>query len=168
MEQLHRRMGHISPIIAEKLVKNGFVTGVRLETTAAGDPFFCESCVYAKATRKPVSKTREGERATEFGGEVHSDLWGPSPVQSLGRKRYYITFTDDKTRLTNLYFLAKKDEAFASYKEYDAWCNTQLGAHVKIFHSDRGGEYLGKEFTLYLRSKGTKSKLTIYYSILFG
>src|SRR5271169_5112119 len=62
LDQFHRRMGHISPETARKLVQKGFVTGVRLETTASGDPFFCESCVYAKSTRKPVQKVRSGER----------------------------------------------------------------------------------------------------------
>jgi hypothetical protein len=39
LEQLHRRMGHISPLIARKLVENQLVTGVRLESTSSGDPF---------------------------------------------------------------------------------------------------------------------------------
>ena len=33
---------------------------------------------------------------------------------------------------------------------------------VKILHSDRGGEYLGKEFVLHLNSKGTTQKLTVH------
>ena len=57
LDQFHRRMGHISTEVARKLVDNGFVTGVRLETTPSGEPHFCESCVYAKATRKPVAKS---------------------------------------------------------------------------------------------------------------
>ena len=162
LEQLHRRMGHISPVIAKKLVENSFVTGVRLESASSGDPFFCESCVYAKATRKTIPKAREGERANVFAGEVHSDLWGPAPVETKGKKRYYITFTDDKTRLTNIYLLAKKNDAFESYKDYEAWCRTQLDVPVKILHSDRGGEYLGKEFVLHLNSKGTTQKLTVH------
>ena len=107
-------------------------------------------------------KAREGERAKEIGGEVHSDLWGPAPVESKGGKRYYITFTDDKTRLTHLYLLRKKDEAFKTYTEYEAWVSTQLSAKIKILHTDRGGEYLGKEFVKHLKSKGTISKLTIH------
>ena len=56
LDQLHRRMGHISTEVVQKLIDKGFVTGVRLETTPSGEPHFCESCVYAKAMRKPVSK----------------------------------------------------------------------------------------------------------------
>ena len=98
----------------------------------------------------------------KFGGEVHSDLWGPAPVATKAGKCYYITFTDDKTRLTCLYLLRNKSNAFTSYKEYEAWCDTHLDARVKILHSDRGGEYLGKEFTLHLKSKGTTQKLTVH------
>jgi hypothetical protein len=38
----------------------------------------------------------------------------------------------------------------------------QLNARVKTLHSDRGGEYLGKEFTVYPKSKGTVQKLTVH------
>ncbi|KAJ3997074.1 hypothetical protein F5050DRAFT_1555018, partial [Lentinula boryana] len=94
LDQLHRRMGHISPKVARHMVTKGFVTGVKLDNEGPQD-IFCESCVYAKATRKPVAKERkEGSRAEKFGEEVHSDLWGPAPVQSLRGKRYYISFID--------------------------------------------------------------------------
>lgn len=56
LDQFHCRMGHISAGVACKLVKKGFVTGVHLELTPTGDSFFCESCIYAKATRKPILK----------------------------------------------------------------------------------------------------------------
>ena len=159
--ELHRRMGHISPGIAKKLVENGLVTGVRIDDSSDG-VIFCESCVYAKATRKPVAKEREGERATEFGGEIHSDLWGPAPVPTIRGRRYYVTFTDDKTRMTYIHLLRQKSDTFAAYKDFEAECLTQHDARVKVLHSDRGGEYTGKEFVLHLRKNGTKQKLTVH------
>jgi hypothetical protein len=36
---------------------------------------------------------------------VHSDLWGPSLVASLGGSQYYITFIDDSSRMVWIYFL---------------------------------------------------------------
>ena len=84
------------PATAQKLVERGFVTGVKLDVSG-GEPMFCESCVYAKSTRKPVSKISEGERAKELGDEIHSDLWGPAPTAMLGGRKYYIMFTDDET-----------------------------------------------------------------------
>ena len=107
-------MGHISPETAWKLIKDKMVMGVRLEYTPYytpyGQPFFCTSCVYAKATRKPIPKMQEGERVDVFGGEVHSDVWGPAPVESKGGRRYYVTFINDKSWLTTMYLLKTKDE----------------------------------------------------------
>jgi Pol polyprotein, beta-barrel domain/Integrase core domain/GAG-pre-integrase domain len=162
LDQFHRQMGHISPETIKRLVTKGFVTGVKLETLPTGEPFFCESCVYAKATCKPVPKVREGNRASAFGDEVHSDLWGPAPVPTKAGKRYYVTFTDDMSRLTHLYLLRTKDEALGAYKVYDTWVGTQLNSRIKMFYSDRGGEYLGKDFASYLKSKGTAQKLTVH------
>ena len=161
VDKLHWCLGHISLKSTQKLVKDGFVTGLKLEPTSNAD-IFCESCIYAKATCKMVPKAREGKCTAKFGDEIHTDVWGLAPVESKGGKCYYITYTNDSTCLTNLYFLAKKSNAYKTYKDYDAWCVTQLKAKIKVLHSDRGGEYLGKEFTIYLKSKGMKQKLTIY------
>ena len=162
LDQIHCRMGHISPKTVRKLVENQFVTGLRLEYTPSGDPFFCESCVYAKATRKSVPKMREGECATKFGQEIHSDVWGPAPVESKGGKRYYVTNVDDCSRLTHLNLLRKKNEAPKAYKDFDAWCETQLDARIKVLNSDRGGEYVGADFVNYLKSRGTEQKLNVH------
>ena len=162
IDQFHHHIGHISSVITKKLVDNKLVMGVCLVETLSGDPFFYESCVYVKATRKVVVKEREGNRAEEFGAEVHPDLWGPAPVAKKGRKHYYVTFIDDKTWLTNLYFLTKKSDTLKSYKNYEAWCNTQLWARIKVLYSDHGEEYEGQEFILYLDSCGTGQKHTVH------
>jgi len=158
-------MGHISPEIARRLVDKQFVTGVHLEFTLSRDPFFCESCVYAKSTCKSVPKEREGVGATNFGGKVHINVWGPVPVEMKGGKHYYVTFTDDSTWLTTIYLLAKKSQVFESYKDYEAWCDTQMKAKIITLHSDQSGEYLGKEFVVHLTSKGTKQKLNVHNTL---
>jgi hypothetical protein len=145
LEKFHCRMGHISLDVARKLMKDNMITGVRLVYSPIKD-FFCASCVYAKATRKAAPRVRESERADVFGGEVHSDLWGKAPFKLKGGKLYYVTFIDDKTRLTHLYLLKKKDETEKMYKHYEAWVATQMGAKIKVLSSDRGGGVSGREF----------------------
>ena len=162
LDQLHRRMGHASIQVIRDLIAQGMVTGIRLEYTPSGTPFFCEFCVYGKATRKSVPKIREGDRATVFGGEVHSDLWGKSPVESRGGKNYMDTYIDDKTRLTHVYFLRKKDEQPDAYKGYEAWVENHMGVRIKVLNTDRGGEYLGSDFIAYLKSRGTLQKLSVH------
>jgi hypothetical protein len=61
VEKFYHQMGHIAPDVACHLMQNGFVTGIKLDMTLNRDPFFCDSCVYAKATRKKIGKVKQGE-----------------------------------------------------------------------------------------------------------
>ena len=162
LQQLHRRLGHPSVQVTRDLLKKGMAIGLRLEYTPHGTPFFCDSCIYAKAIRKAVSNLRGGKRAEVFGGEVHSDLWGKSPLMSKGGKWYWITFIDDKTRFTLVYFLATKDESFGTYLKYEAWLNRQMGKKVLTLNTDRGGEYVNDPFSNHLALQGTTRKLSVH------
>ena len=161
VEELHRRMGHIAPESAKQMVSSGAVEGIEVDSATSIQR--CDSCEYAKATRKPIKKARETLRAAKFGDEIHSDVWGPSPVQTPGRKEYYVSFTDDHTRWTHLQLLATKDGVFEAYKNFEAWSKLHFGIPTfKVLRSDRGGEYLGKTFSSYLQSQGTTRRLTVH------
>jgi hypothetical protein len=160
IDELHRRLGHVSHEQAKLLVAKGLVDGINLE--AGSTPSTCESCEWAKGTRKAITKVQDGERCAVVGDKIHSDLWGPSPVETIGRKRYYVSFTDDFSRYTNIYFLQTKDETFGSYCVYEAWLLTQYNVRIKCLNSDRGGEYLLKEFSDHLKRAGTTRRLTVH------
>lgn len=161
MQEIHARLGHIAPESIKHMIKDGVITGITLDPS--DDTMDkCDSCEYAKATHKPIGKVHNPPRREKFGDEVHSDLWGPSPVRTPGHKEYFVSFTDDHTRFSHLYLLRTKDEAFNAYKYFEAWVNTQFNTKIKRLHSDRGGEFTGDEFTRYLNSKGTERKLTIH------
>ena len=118
-------MGHIGANAAKQLVMKGFVTGIQLVPSGSDENPICDSCVAAKAKCHPVPKECEGTRSTKYSGEIHSDLWGPAPVESLGGRRYYVSFTDDKTCETKLYLLRAKSETFEIYKKFEAWAVKQ-------------------------------------------
>ncbi|KIK32347.1 hypothetical protein CY34DRAFT_101686, partial [Suillus luteus UH-Slu-Lm8-n1] len=77
------------------MVTKGMVEGI--EITSSSDNTFCETCVKAKITRQPFPD-QSNSRASQYGERIHTDVWGPAKVQSLGKKRYYVTFTDDYSR----------------------------------------------------------------------
>lgn len=95
VKELHRQIGHIAPEAAKKMVSSGAVRGIELNPSTTIQS--CDSCEYAKATCKPIRKTHEEPRTSKFGNEIHSDVWGPSPVQTPGQKEYYVSSTDDHT-----------------------------------------------------------------------
>ena len=43
---------------------------------------------------------------------VHSDVCGPMATNSLGGSKYFITFTDDFSRFSKVYFMRSTNEEF--------------------------------------------------------
>ena len=93
--ELHCHMGHIAPASTHALMEKGLVTGIRLDPDSQEAD--CEACLFACATHKPVLKVRVGPKLQCFGDEVHSDMWGPSPIATKHGCQYFVTFTDDAT-----------------------------------------------------------------------
>ena len=75
---------------------------------------------------------------------VHTDLCCPMQTKSLGGSHYFLTFIDDYSRKTWVYFLMKKYETFSKFEEFKAMVEKQSGHQIKILRSDRGGEYDSK------------------------
>src|ERR1700678_2100759 len=109
-----------------------------------------------------MAKSRERLRTSSIGDEIHLDLWGPAPVESIGHKRYYISFTNDHSRYSNVYFLYAKSEAYTAYQYYEAWFKTQHDTRIKTLRSDRGGEYLTQDFSNHLNAAETTRTLMVH------
>ena len=150
---LHKRLGHISPVMVKTMIASKACNGLDLDERS--NMTLCASCEHAKTTRKPIQKTRTTPRAKAFGEEIHSDVWGPSPVQTIAKQDYYITFTDDYTRWTTIYLMKRKSGALKYYQSFEAWCTTQFGAKIKTLRTDRGGEYFSNAFDDHLGKQGT-------------
>src|SRR6266702_759951 len=116
----------------------------------------------SKRVRIRNKKEREGVQANAFGEEIHSDVWGLSPLQTIGGRRYYITFTNDHSRFTHTQLLRSKDEALQAYKDFATWAQTQRGVKINWLRSDRRGEYTSADFDRYLKEQGTERRLTTH------
>jgi hypothetical protein len=135
---LHCQLAHIGPHAICTLICRGAVEGIEL--TDDNTLFTCDSCEQAKSMCKPIQKEQEEPLALSFGKEVHSNVWGPSPMLSVGKSKYYIMFTDDFSCYTHLTIMRTKDGALQAYKDYAAWAYTQHGACIKRLHLDHSGE----------------------------
>jgi hypothetical protein len=93
----HHRLGHMSENGMHILHKiNLFLDLKQIDLD------FCDHCVYGKHKRVRflrVGKEKKNERLEL----VHTDVWGPYQVSSLGGSRYYVRFIDDATRKTWVY-----------------------------------------------------------------
>jgi hypothetical protein len=58
----------------------------------------------------------------------------------------YVSFMDDSSHKTQIYFLKTKDEVFSKFMEFKALVENQIGKKIKVLRSNNGGEYTSKEF----------------------
>ena len=70
----------------------------------------------------------------------------------------------DYTRYTHIYFLKKKSDAVKYLKEFCKLVYNKTGRYPRIVRSDRGGEYVNKEWTEYCSLKGIEYEVTPAYS----
>jgi len=95
---------------------------------------------------------------------VHSDVCGPMPSTSLSEYVYYVSFIDDYSRKTWVYFLKSKDEILGKFKEFKALVENLSERKINILRSDNGGEYTSNEFGIFWRDVGIKRDLTTPYN----
>ncbi|KAI3510533.1 hypothetical protein L1887_17599 [Cichorium endivia] len=71
---------------------------------------------------------------------------------------------DDFTRVMWVYMMKSKDEAFDTFKRFRVSVETETGEKLKTFRTDRGGEFLSKQFTAYCEETGIHRHYTAPYS----
>jgi transposase InsO family protein len=77
---------------------------------------------------------------------------------------YYLSFIDDYSRKTWIYFLKTKDEVFNKFKEFKALIENLSERKIKILRSDNGGEYTSKEFVNFCKDVGINMELNTPYN----
>ena len=92
----------------------------------------CESCIMGKQHKKSIPKGVSW-RASVFLELIHTDICGPMNTPSLGSQRYFLIFIDDFSRMTWVYFLKEKSEAFATFKKFKALVEKQKGCSINTF-----------------------------------
>ena len=94
---------------------------------------------------------------------MHSDLSGKFSSPSLSGKRYYITFTDDFSRYTWIYFLNKKSDAFETFKDWKTMAERLCNCTLQQFRSDNGGEYKNSEFMKHFKDECITHQFSVPY-----
>ena len=92
---------------------------------------------------------------------MHSGVRGPMQTTSLGGHQYFVTFIDDKSRFTAIYFVKRKYEVLQKFKEFEAMATNITGQKIKYLRSDNGGEYSSKEFNYFLTLKDISKQRSV-------
>ena len=101
----HKRLGHISKHIMERLVSDGILPNLKFSDLST-----CIECVKGKLT----SKVRKYKIA-RYGDVlelIHTNICGPFTLTALGGYRYFITFTDDFSRYGHVELIREKSDSW--------------------------------------------------------
>ncbi|KAG3121827.1 hypothetical protein C6341_g27222 [Phytophthora cactorum] len=103
-------------------------------------------------------------RAKQVLEVIHSDVCGPMQTSTFSGKRYFVTFTDDKSHFCVVYLLRNKSEVADKFAEFVAMAETQTGKRVKTLRSDNGGEYTSGAMAKFCKDRGIEQKFTPPYT----
>lgn len=122
----------------------------------------CQGCASGKKVKEPFPSSRS--KTNGILQLINFDLCEPMPVTSLGGYLYYIIFVRDFSAKTWTFFLKHKDQAFHMSKDFKALVENQTRKKIKVFKSDKGGEFTSNEFTDFCKKAGINKDMTIPYN----
>lgn len=158
MKLWHQRMAHLN---YNSLCKLGTISNA-FNISSEKRNIACDICTLGKSHRLPFPKS---DTATEHCLQlVHSDLVGPMEVNSLAGSRYLLTFLDDFSHKTFVYFLKSKDQVNDYFKIFKSLVENQSDNKIKILRTDNGGEYCNKKLSEFLKSSGIVHQTSCPYS----
>ena len=86
----HSRLGHAPSSRVQQLASKGMLGSV------SKDNFDCTLCQLGKQPALPFNNSES--ISNSIFELIHSDVWGPSSVASIGGSRYFLVFVDDYSR----------------------------------------------------------------------
>lgn len=107
----HRRLVYLNNTILLSLFRLGCldnsIIGNKISSFATSK---CESCCLGKSHVLPFPI--HYSHATAHFDVIHTDVWGIAPQLSRMGYKCYVTFIDDQSRYTWIYFLRLKSDVF--------------------------------------------------------
>ncbi|GJW07978.1 retrovirus-related pol polyprotein from transposon TNT 1-94 [Tanacetum coccineum] len=150
----HMRLGHMS--------KKGIVILSKqelLDNHKVANLEFCEHYVIRKQNRVSFSKAIHQTKATL--DYLYVDCWGPSRVPSLGGAQYFLSIIDDFSRMTWVFMMKHKSEAFEKFKHWKILIENQIERKIKRLRTDNGLEFFSRDFNDFCRDEGIARHYTV-------
>ncbi|GJY75828.1 putative ribonuclease H-like domain-containing protein [Tanacetum coccineum] len=153
----HRRLGHINFKTTNKLVKGNLVRG--FPSKIFKNNHSCVACQKGKQ-HKASCKSKLVTSVSQPLQILHMDLFGPTFVKSIMGKAYCLVVTDDYSKFSWVFFLAKKDETSGILKNFITGIENQLNHKVKIIRCENETECKNYEMNQFCGIKGIKREFS--------
>lgn len=160
----HQIMGHAPIPLLRSMHAKKVVTGFKVDPDASQDGApGCSNCIAAKQITHPFPDKSDTEY-TAPGQMIVSDVCGPMSVTSVGKARYFVTFTDLYSRFTFVKFLKEKSQVPKVWEDLVRLIENIAEIRIKCLRSDNGGEYTGQRIKDFCAGKGIKQEFSAPHS----
>ena len=149
-ELWHKRLGHFHTKGMQRMFNFGAVRGLP-SLQYSRQP--CTSCQLGKQVKTKMPKEATFH-ATKILQLIHSNVCGPFCTNSLGGARYFVTFIDDFSRKTWIYFLTHKSQVLTKFQHLVNLLRNFTGQTIQTLRTDNGGEYTSSAFRDYCLQRG--------------
>ncbi|CAI7875697.1 unnamed protein product, partial [Closterium sp. NIES-54] len=160
--RLHARLAHVGVDTIKSSAKYDVATGLNIKPSTGAD-LLCVSCIGGKLARHTFPD--KGSDVEEALVVMHIDLCGPFQVAAKDGSLYFLLLKDRHTRFVWVMPVAKKGDVLREFEKWLVLVERQAKNSVLMLRSNRGGEFLGKEFTDFVDGKGIVHDLTCPYSL---
>ncbi len=82
-----------------------------------------------------------------------TNLCGPMSTPALLGSRYFISFTNDFSRRTSIFFFKTKFETLNVFKIYKKEVENQIDQKIKVFKFHKGGEFTSKPLWGFVKNR---------------
>ncbi|KAI0992706.1 hypothetical protein K3495_g15479 [Podosphaera aphanis] len=141
---LHTRLGHVGSHFLKKLdiskfelpSSSGKGSDPPLDLKPLTTCDVCNSC-------KQVENINRGPstRSSTTLELIHSDTWGKCRIPGIFGSLYFVSFTDDSSRESEIFLLKSTKEVKDSFAQYKEKKELQTGCKIKAMRFDGGIEY---------------------------
>ena len=85
---------------------------------------------------------------------IHSNVWGPYPIMSPTRFKYFVAFVDYFSHVTWLYLIKIRFELFSNFTAFCVEIQTQFHVPMQIVRSDNAKKSLSEPFQSFVLQQG--------------
>lgn len=124
----HQRLGHPNSIIVRSILKSN-----KLDCSLDRESTICDACQCAKSHQLPYNNS--ASVSTSPLELVHSDVWGPAQA-SAGGFKYYVSFLDDYSRFTWIYFIKHKSDVEQVFYNFQSHVERLLNSKILTVQTD--------------------------------
>ncbi|KAD7477708.1 hypothetical protein E3N88_00844 [Mikania micrantha] len=147
----HQRLGHVNLKNLNRLAKGDHVIGLPSKDFSTIEK--CIACAKGKKHKRP-HKPKLFNSISSVLQLLHMDLFGPVNVMSIGKKSYCLVVTDDYSRFSWVFILAKKDETPEILKKFITLIENQRNLKVKVIRTDNGTKFRNQTLVDFCDEKG--------------